>query len=157
MKVFSFLVNDEFYAVDVALVQRVVQKMTVTPVPSAPDEVIGIANLKGRVITVLNLCVLLGDKKKHDIEYGSRAVKAIIFKTFSGSEEQFGLLIDKPGSLVEINDNTIRPLSRTGETDEGFCISGIAEINNVLLRIINIDSIISKFKLNGGIENEKYI
>ena len=153
MRCFSFLLNNEYFAVDVELVQKVMRKMTITPVPSAPDNVIGITNLKGRVITILNLCVLLGHNKKHDIEYGSRTVKAVIFKTFSDNEEQLGLFIDKPGSLVEIDDNTIRPPSLPTGTEESFCICGIAEINNRLFRIINIDSIINKYKHNGGIEN----
>ncbi|MCL2800660.1 MAG: chemotaxis protein CheW [Treponema sp.] len=154
MKGFSFLVNNEYFAVDVDLVQKIMRKMIITPVPSAPDSVFGITNLKGRVVTILNLRILLGGRKKHDIEYDSCAAKAIIFKAFSGSEEQFGLLIDKPGTLVEIDNKIIRQPSLPVGADENFCICGIAEVNNALFRIINIDSIINKFKLNGGIENE---
>jgi len=153
MKYLSFLVNNEYYAVDVDLVQKVMRKITVTPVPTTPDEVIGITNLKGRVITVLNLCVLLGHRKKHDSKYGSDTIKAVVFKTLSGSEEQLGLLIDNPGNLVEIDDKTIRPPSLLTGAKESFCICGIAEIDNRLYRIIKIDSIINRYKQNGGIEN----
>jgi len=157
MKGFSFLVNKEFFAVDVDLVQKVTRKMAVTPVPTAPDEIIGIANLKGRVITILNLYQLLGHRERRNKEYGSRTVKAVVFKTLSGSEDQIGLFIDKPGNLIDLDDNTIRPPSLPTGAEDSFCISGIAEQNNRLYRIINIDSIINKYKaktiLNGGNEN----
>jgi len=155
MRGFSFLVNNEYFTVDVELVQKVIRKMTITPVPSAPGEVIGITNLKGRVITILNLCALLGHKKKYEEEYCFNKVKALIFKTHSGSEDQLGLLIDKTGNLIEIDDKAIRPPSLPAGAKESFCICGIAEINNRLFRIVNIDSIVNKYKLNGGIENEK--
>jgi len=151
MKCFSFLANNEYFAVDVDLVQKVLRKITVTPVPTASDDVIGITNLKGRVITILNLNVLLGHSKKQNNVYGSDTIKAVIFKTHSGSEDQFGLLIDKPGNLVEIDDKAIRPPSLPTGAKESFCICGIAEIDNRLYRIINIDSIVNKY--NGGNEN----
>ncbi|MCL2763899.1 MAG: chemotaxis protein CheW [Treponema sp.] len=157
MRGLSFIVNNEYFTVDIELVQQVMRKMTITPVPSAPDNVTGITNLKGRVITILNLCVLLGHKKKSTLsraeEYNSNEANAIIFKALSDSDYQLGLLIDKPGNLVEIDDNTIRPPSLPSGAEESFCICGIAEMNNRLFRIINVDSIINKYKYNGGNEN----
>ena len=165
MKGLSFLVNEEYFAVDVDIVQKVARKMTITPVPTAPDEIIGITNLKGRVITVLSLYRLLGHMEKRKEEYGVNIVNAIVFKPVSDNEDQIGLFIDKPGDLVEINDETVRPPSLPTGAEESFCISGIAEVDNRLYRIINIESIESRYKfkgektaeiiLNGGIENEK--
>jgi len=160
MRGLSFLLNGEHYAVDVTLVEKVMRKMTVTPVPSAPDEVIGIANLKGRVVTVLSLHELLGLREKQKGDYYIHAVKAIVFKSFSDGKDQIGLHIDEPGNLIDIDDNAIRLPSLPTGAEESFCISGIAETGNTLYRIINIDSIISKYKIkrenvpNGGIENE---
>jgi len=153
MKGFCFFLNNEYFTVDVDLVQKVMRKINITPVPSASDEVIGITNLKGRVVTILNLCVLLGSNKKNYVEYGHSTIKAVVLKTFSGNEDQLGLLIDKPGSLVEIDDKNIRSPSLPAGAKESFCICGIAEVDNMLYRIINVDSIINKYKYNGGNEN----
>ena len=153
MKGLSFLVKDEFFAVDVSLVQKVAREMTVTQVPSAPDEIIGLTNLKGRVITVLSLSRLLGNRGKTGEKPGA-TVKVVVFKPLSNNEEQIGLFIDKPGELIDINDELIRPPSFPTGAEESFCISGIAEIENRLYRIVNIDSIIKKYICNGGVENE---
>jgi len=165
MRCLSFFTGNEFYAVDVTLVQKVTRKMTVTPIPTAPDAIVGIANIKGRVVTLLSLCELLGRKRKRDDEPGSYAVDAVIFKPFHGGGDQIGLVIEKRGNLIDIDDNTVSLPSLTTGADESFCISGIAEVDNKLYRIISINSIIERFKhtgdkvantmLNGGNENDE--
>ena len=158
MRCLSFVAGDEFFAVDVTLVQKVARKMTVTPVPTAPDEIVGIANIKGRVVTILSLCELLGRKKNRAGDL-INTVDAVVFKPFSGSD-QIGLVIDKPGNLIDIDDGAVSQLSlkTTAATaaaglglglEESFCISGIAEVGNRIYRIISIDSIIAKYKHTG--------
>jgi len=112
--------------------------MLITPVPTAQNAIVGITNLKGKVVTVFNLNELLGREKNSN----SETTNAIIFKSSDG-EDQMGLLIDKTGALVDIDDKNIRTLA-TG-TEESFCISGIAESWDKLYRIIDIDSIINKY------------
>ncbi|MCL2809798.1 MAG: chemotaxis protein CheW [Treponema sp.] len=153
MKGLSFFVNNELFAVDVNRVEKISRKMTVTKVPSAPDAVIGITNLKGSVVTIFSLYILLGckDNKTSDL------VNAVIFKSFSGNDNQMGLAIDKPGELVEIDDNIINPPSLATGMQDSFCISGIAEFEDRLYRIIDIDSIINRYKSNesnGGTKDE---
>jgi len=161
----SFSTDNEFFAVDVTLVQKVARRMTLTPVPTAPDAVVGIANLKGRVVTLLSLCELLGHRKNRAEAPDADAVDAVVFKSFSGGENQIGLVIDKPGNLIDIDDDAISLPSLTTGADESFCISGIAEVDNMFYRIISIDSIIERYKytgekagsttLNGGDENDE--
>jgi len=149
MRCLSFFTDNEFFAVDVTLVQKVARKMAVTPVPTAPDAVVGIANLKGRVVTLLSLSELLGRRKEQTEEPPAETVDAVVFKSFSGGENQIGLVIDKPGNLIDINDDTITLPSLTTGSDESFCISGIAEVDNRFYRIISIDTIIEKYRNTG--------
>jgi purine-binding chemotaxis protein CheW len=120
--------------------------MTVTHVPCAPDAVIGITNLKGRVITIFNLSELLGRNGKCSEGTVTGTVNAVIFKYFSGGEDQIGLSMDKSGEIIELDDDIVCQPSLTTGAQESFCISGIAELDDKLYRIINIDSIINKFK-----------
>ena len=148
MRCLSFFADNEFYAVDVTLVQKVVRKMVVTPVPTAPGAVVGIANLKGRVVTLLDLGCLLGRvKKQTDISLD--IVDAVVFKSLSGGANQTGLVIDKPGNLIDIDDEAISLPPMTTDSEESYCISGIAEVDDRLYRIISIDSIIERYKHTG--------
>jgi len=122
--------------------------MVVTPVPTAPGAVVGIANLKGRVVTLLDLGCLLGRvKKQTDISLD--IVDAVVFKSLSGGANQTGLVIDKPGNLIDIDDEAISLPPMTTDSEESYCISGIAEVDDRLYRIISIDSIIERYKHTG--------
>ena len=151
MRGLSFTADGELFVVDITLVQKVARKMAVTLIHTAPDEVIGIANMKGSVITLLSLYVLLGRKERRGQERFAQVVNAVIFKSPSGSEDQMGLVIDEPGGLININEEAICPPSLATGAEESFCISGIADIGNKLYRIICIDSIIKKYKQSSEI------
>jgi len=156
MRVFSFYVDNELFAVDVNLVEKIVRKIPITYIPAAPDAVSGIINLKGRVITIFNLHELLGHKENQNytILKSANIANIVVFKSYSGSEEQLGLIMDRPGTLTIINDEEIRLPSLTTGAKESYCICGIAEIDNMLYRIIDIDSIINTYKNIGSITAE---
>ena len=153
MRGLSFIADGEFFTVDVTLVQKVAGNMTITPVLTAPDAVAGIANIKGRVVTVLNLAALLGrgaDYEKR--EKRVHTVNAVIFKPFTEENDQMGLLIDKPGNLIDIDQDRIMPLSSKAgagadpDLPEETCLSGMAESGGELYRIVSVDSIINRFR-----------
>ena len=141
MRCLSFYAGGEFFAVDVTLVQKVVRNMTFTPIPAAPPAVAGIANIKGGIVTLLSLTELLGRER------GKRAATAVVFKSLTNENDQMGLLVDQPGDLIDIEESVILPPPLPEEGEEKFCVSGIAETDGKLYRIINIDSIKSIVQL----------
>ena len=62
MIVLGFLIDSELFAVDVTYLQKVARKIAIMPVPTAQDSVAGITNIKGRVVTILCLAGLLGQR-----------------------------------------------------------------------------------------------
>jgi len=148
MKGLSVLSGGEWFVVDVTLVQKVIHNMAFTPIPAAPAAVVGIANMKGGIITLLSLSELLG--------YGRNplAVSAVIFKSVTKGNDQMGLLIEKPEDLIVINEDEIIML-------EIPFISGLVKSKEKLYRIIDVDAIINRYKessdtiAQGGDENEE--
>ena len=160
MQGLSLLTDGELFAVDVTLVRKVVRNMAFTPVPAAPEAVAGIANLKGGIVTLLNLDELLGRNR------GAQAVHAVIFKPFTNGNDQMGLLIDSPGDLITINETKIISPNISAE-EYNPLISGLTEVDGKLYRIIDVDSIVNRFKdggrkptntiIQGGTENDEKI
>jgi purine-binding chemotaxis protein CheW len=148
MRGLSFIVDGELFVVDVTLVRKVARRMTVTSIFTAPDAVVGIANMKGSVVTLLSLFELLG-RKQSGKDRIAKTVDAVIFKSFSHSEDQMGLIIDKPGGLIDIDENSIRPPAPATGAEENLCISGLADIDDRLYRIISIDAISRRFDQYG--------
>jgi len=157
----SFVTGGELYAVDVTLVQKVARKLAITPVPSAPVEIIGIANLKGRVVTVLSLNKLLGVDETNDAQNG---INTIVFKSTSNNEDQMGLAIESTGNLIDLSDNTIKSPHYSSEAEDSFCITGIAEVDEKFYRVIDLNAIMQRYVTGiepitvnasfGGNENE---
>jgi len=143
MKGLSFQAGGELFTVDVTLVYKVVRNMPFTPLPASSDTVVGIAGMKGRVITVLSLTELLGRGRSE------QARDVVIFKPAASGNDQMGLIIDKPGELIDIDENEILPPPKASREEEHLCIAGMIEIDGVLYRIICVDSIISGFKYAG--------
>jgi len=136
----SLLADGELFVVDVTLVQKVVRNITFTSIPVAPPAVVGIGSIKGRVVTFISLAELLGRKR------GAQADNAVVFKSFTNGNDQMGLIMDKPGDLIDIVEDQILPLPLAAEDEEKNCISGMAEVEGNLYRIIDIDEIIKRFK-----------
>jgi len=147
MRGLSFLIGDELYAVDVTLVQQVARMLAITPVPSAPLEIIGIANLKGKVVTVLSLTKLLGIDKTNE---AMLFANTIVFKYGANLEDQIGLAIEKPGNLIDIDPGAIRSPPVTAGVNANNLISGVTEIDENFYRIVDIEAILSLYTTDSG-------
>ena len=143
----SFFADGELYAVDVSLVQKIARNIEITPVPMVPSAVAGIANLKGKAITLLSLASLL--KRQGASNHVPDKANAVVFKPFTGEDDQMALIIDRPGDLVEIDSASIVPPPLAEDAEAALCISGVAEANGTLYRILDINSILNVFG-NGG-------
>ena len=139
MELLSIIVDDETYAVEVKLVQKVARRMSWTGVPTAPRAVVGIANLKGGIVTLLSLSELLKRGRSGSAEY------AVVLKPFSDGYGQIGLLIDRPGGLITIDDERILPQHFTSEEQDENVISGLADLDGHLYRIIDIQAILRRY------------
>ena len=135
MKALSFNADGELYAVDAALVDKVMRNDEFTPVLTAPAAVVGIANMRGGIITLLSLSELLGRTKNE------KAAHSIVFQTLKNSNDKMALLIDTLGDLITINDEDIVQPCISDIGAEASFISGLAEIGEKLYKIISVEQI----------------
>ena len=152
MEALSFIIDGEYFAVDVSFVQTVVRKLPVTPVPTASGEIIGISNFKGRVITVLCLSSFLERPENPPDRHSEELFNTVIFKPLFADEDQLGLAIDKAGDLIKIQDEDIKPYTHSFQPENFTCISSIIEIEGVLYRIINLHAISDSYKSGAASE-----
>jgi purine-binding chemotaxis protein CheW len=99
----TFYVRNSLYALEAAVVQEVVRLSALTPVHYAPPEVAGVINLRGRIVTVLDIGLKLGLPA---IAPGKEARVFIIDQR----DESIGLLTDRVGEVVETDGTNIDPL-----------------------------------------------
>src|SRR6476620_8754767 len=98
-----FVLDSEEYAVPIMTVTEVVPSIEITPVPGAPEYILGLTNLRGKVLPVLDL------EKKFDLNRQSQDMPKHIM--FAESEEKtlFGILVDQVKEVLKIPADIITP------------------------------------------------
>ena len=94
--------DDGVFAIDATLIQEVVMVGELTPVRHAPDYVAGIRNLRGRIITVIDLCVRLG---LDAVEIGPES--RILIADWKG--EPVGLLVNRVADAIALEAGALEP------------------------------------------------
>jgi purine-binding chemotaxis protein CheW len=92
----TFHVGKYLFGVDVAMVQEVVRLQQITPVPLAPPEIAGLINLRGEVLTAIDLRARLG---LPPAEAGREPVNVVV----RVGDEPVSLLVDEIGGVLEVS------------------------------------------------------
>lgn len=95
-----FMLGDSSFGVDARLVQEVVKVGELTAVSNAPDDVVGIRNLRGRIVTVIDMAECLG---LGSIDAGPDARLLII----ENRGETYGFLVDAVTGNVELDEKQV--------------------------------------------------
>ncbi|MFN8074611.1 MAG: chemotaxis protein CheW [Kineosporiaceae bacterium] len=92
----TFYVGKYLFGVDVALVQEVVRLQSITPVPLAQPEIAGLINLRGEVLTAIDLRTRLG---LPPAEIQKEPVNVVV----RVGDEPVSLLVDEIGGVLEVS------------------------------------------------------
>lgn len=133
----TFRLADETYGINVMQVQEVLRMTDVAPVPGAPHYVMGIINLRGNVVTVLDTRKLL-DLATGDITDTSRIM------IIESGKVTVGLLVDSVAEVVNISSSEIDPPPSVGNDDGSRYIQGIYSSEQQILILIDLDKLINE-------------
>ena len=101
----SFTLSGQVYAIPLALVREVIRYEPPTPVPGAPGDVLGIVNLRGSIISILDGARRLGLSRKQP-PGSTEGERCIIFDF---GEEAVGVHIDAMGDVIDLRDAEVAP------------------------------------------------
>lgn len=124
----GFLLSDETYFIDETYVLEVLPLMELTPLPCTPSFILGIINVRGRILSVINLKIFLNLPEKGITNLN----RVIVVKK---GEIEIGLLVDEVTENVEIDLNQLQTnLSNLTPTQKEYLI-GVAKNGDVILDI----------------------
>ena len=108
----TFYVKEQLFGIPVLKVQDILTPDRIASIPLAPPEVTGAINLRGRIVTVLDVRIRLGLEKREN-------VKESMGVTIDHQNELYTLLVDKVGDVIglesdlyESNPSTLDPIWR---------------------------------------------
>ncbi|KOA21056.1 chemotaxis protein CheW [Clostridium homopropionicum DSM 5847] len=130
MQVVIFNLGDEQFAVETASVQGINDIMEITKVPKAPQYIKGLINLRGNVISLLDINLLLNIKKNTEVEQSN----IIILKM---EDEQVGITVDQVDEVLEVEENIIEKVDEQRKT----YIKGVINFQDRVVTLIDIDKL----------------
>jgi purine-binding chemotaxis protein CheW len=132
----SFFVDDLCFGIEVARVQEIRNLTVLTRVPLAPRVVGGLLNLRGHIITAVDLrrCLDLGDRRTDE-----RPVN-LILRTADGG---VGLLVDRMGDVLDVAEDDFELPPPTLSARSRELIRGAYKLDDRLLLVLNLDPIVN--------------
>lgn len=132
----SFRLDTETYAIDVMLVQEVRRHSEIAPVPGADAHVLGIINLRGSVVTVVDTRSQLGHQCS-ELTDDSR----IVIVEHDG--EVIGLLVDEVSEVIYLRQSEIERSPKVGSDEARRYISGVCNKGDRLYILLAVDKLLS--------------
>jgi purine-binding chemotaxis protein CheW len=132
MQVVIFKLNNEQFAVETDKVQSINDSMEITRVPKAPKYIKGLVNLRGNVISLLDINLLL------DVPKAEMKQDNIIILDMDG--EMVGIAVDQVEEVVDVEDDIIENLTETSKE----YIQGIINFQDRIVTLIDINKLLIK-------------
>jgi purine-binding chemotaxis protein CheW len=131
----TFSLGGETFGVDALQVQEIVRFQKMTPVPYSPEYILGLINLRGQIVTALDLRHRLTGEH---IEIKEDTMNFIL-KTPSGV---CSIIVDDVGDVLEIETQRMEPPPETMAPRMREYVKQICKMDDILLCILDIESIV---------------
>jgi purine-binding chemotaxis protein CheW len=131
----TFTTADQMFGLPIERVQDVFKPTRITRVPLAGDEIAGVLNLRGRIVTAIELRSRLGLGTREN----GRVAMAIGIESRG---ESFGLLVDAVGEVLKLQDNEREPNPINLDRNLGRVSAGVYRLDGQLLVILDIDRVL---------------
>src|ERR1041384_6885555 len=129
-QVLTFALGDEVYGVDILRLKEIRGWSPVTRLPQSPPGVLGVLNLRGVVVPIIDLRVRFGMAAA---EFTPVTVIIVLSLHTGRGDQEFGIVVDKVMDVVDIAPEQIRPTPATACAATADAIEGIATVDDQML------------------------
>lgn len=132
----TFVLDGHLFGVDVASVQEVLKQQDLTPVPLASAEVAGLINLRGQIVTTLNLRDRLGLPERPP---GSDSVSVVVRAVDGGP---VSLVVDRIGDVLHVDAASLESPPDTVPAEVRELVRGICKLDDQLMLLLDTEKAI---------------
>ena len=133
----TFRLAEETYGINVMMVQEVLRYSEIAPVPGAPDYVLGIINLRGNVVTVI-------DTRQRFGLPASEVTDSTRIMIIEADQQVVGIMVDSVAEVVYLKQSEIETAPNVGNDESAKFIQGVCNKNNELLILVELDKLMSE-------------
>lgn len=132
----TFKLDREIYGVNVMQVREVLRYTDIAPVPGAPSYVLGIINLRGNVVTVIDTRMRFG-LSTAEVTENSRIM------IIESEKQVIGILVDSVAEVVDLNTADIDDTPNVGTEESAKFIRGVCNKDDELLILIDLNKLLT--------------
>ncbi|RBW47444.1 chemotaxis protein CheW [Psychromonas sp. B3M02] len=132
----TFLLDNETYGINVMQVQEILRYTEIAAVPGAPQYVLGIINLRGNVVTVIDTRTRFG-LMPADITDSTRIV------IIEAEKQVIGILVDSVAEVVYLKKSEIEAAPHVGTEESSQFIQGVCNRDSGLLILVDLNKLLT--------------
>lgn len=132
----TFRLEDETYGINVMQVQEVLRYTEIAPVPGAPSYVLGIINLRGNVVTVIDTRSRFGLSMAETTDH----TRIVVIEV---DNQVVGILVDAVAEVVYLRQSEIETTPNVGNEESAKFIQGVCHKNDELLILVDLEKMMS--------------
>ena len=135
----TFMMAGEEYGVEILKVQEIKGWDSVTPIPNTPEHVLGVINLRGAVVPIIDLRLRFGLPA---MDYGPTTVVIVVKMLNRDHSCTIGLVVDAVADVYRLEDSEIQPPPDIGGAVHTDFVRGLATVDEKMVILLEVDQII---------------
>jgi purine-binding chemotaxis protein CheW len=143
-KYLTFVLGKEEYGIGIMKVKEIIGMMQVTHVPRTPDYVLGVINLRGKVIPVIDLRLRFG---METADYTDRTCVIVVEIEGESASIMIGIVVDAVSDVLSIKEEDIDSELSFGSNIDTDYIHGMAKTENSVKILVDIDKVLTSDEL----------
>lgn len=140
----SFTLGEESFATNVAKVLNILEMMKITKIPKMPDCMLGVINLRGSVLPLIDLRIKFGMKQA---AHTTKTCILVLEVEIDKDLLKIGALVDSVQEVFGLTAEKIQQAPNIGSKYKSDIIYGIAKISEEFIMFLDIDKIFSTQEL----------
>jgi purine-binding chemotaxis protein CheW len=140
-KVLTFSLGEEAYGVDILSLKEIRGWSPVTRIPQAPEAVLGVLNLRGAVVPIIDLRVRLGLRAA---EFTALTVIIVLSFPMERGHRECGIVVDRVMDVVDIDADRIKAAPDMTSARTAELIDGIATLEDQMLILLNPENLVTR-------------
>jgi purine-binding chemotaxis protein CheW len=140
-QVLTFSLGSEIYGVDILRVKEIRGWSPVTRIPRSPDSLLGVLNLRGAIVPIIDLRVRFA---LANAGFNAMTVIIVLSLQTGQGQRECGVVVDNVKDVVDIDLLNIRPVPSMSGNDASEFIEGITTVDEQMLILLNPDDLVAR-------------
>ena len=141
LHIVGFRVGRETFGVPIELVLEIVRVPEITSVPDSPDYIEGVINLRGKIVSIIDLRKRFGETEIVNNDRKNRILVAEI------DGKMIGLIVDSASEVLRLPASEVEPPPNVFNDDDLNYVTGVGKLLGRLIILINLSKILQRGEL----------